>query len=36
VPWVALEEFEVLVGELSDFIRELPIMEPEIRVGEMI
>ena len=33
---IALEEFKVLVGEGSDIVWKLPIVEPEIRVCKVV
>lgn len=34
--WIYLKKCEVLVGEFPDVLRELPVMEPKIRIGKVI
>ena len=36
MPWIGLEKLEVLVGEFTDGLRELSVMEPELRRCEVI
>jgi len=35
VPWIRLEEREVLVHECPDTVGKLAVVEPKVRVGEM-
>ena len=36
IPWVCFEQREVLVGKLTDVIRELSVVKPEVGVSKVI